>query len=430
MRNLIKIVFLVVLAAFSPCFGAFVYILNNGDGTVSVLDEETLAPISGSPFLTVVPFSGQAGQGITTNPSGTRLYITNQLIGLNNVSVLDAPAFAPITGSPFPSGGINPIGIASYGNLVYVVNNGNGMMGTRTVSALDGTTLAIVHGPVSTQGINPEQLAVSPDGSRVYVANTDGVIGTFDASLAAVPGSPFPSGMMNARGIAINPAGTRLYITGQDMMGMTQLAVLDTATMLPIPGSPFLSGGSTAGLVAVNPSGTRVFVVNTGSSDLSVMDANTLALLSPPLSTGGTSPYAVAVNPSGTRVYVGNLGTNDIAVFNPETLAFEGLFMDGGMIPHGFAFSSLSAPTNLQGNQKKNDFGVVFERYNLLTWDASTSEVAGYFICRDGVKIATVGSGTLQYEDRNQKKGVAVLYSVTSFDSNGAESTPVSVTVR
>lgn len=87
-------------------------------------------------------------------------------------------------------------------------------------------------------------------------------------------------------------------------------------------------------------------------------------------------------------------------------------------------------PSRLTGKQKKNDFGVAFELFNLLQWKASpTPGIEGYSIYRNSIKIATVGASTFKYEDHNRKKGVSTLYSVTSFIGSN-ESAPINVIIK
>ena len=73
---------------------------------------------------------------------------------------------------------------------------------------------------------------------------------------------------------------------------------------------------------------------------------------------------------------------------------------------------------------------MIFERFNLLSWQQSLSAgVVGYFIYRDGIKIASVNANTFQYADQNRKEGIATIYSVSAFDASGSESPSVSTTV-
>ncbi len=88
-------------------------------------------------------------------------------------------------------------------------------------------------------------------------------------------------------------------------------------------------------------------------------------------------------------------------------------------------------PSNLQGKQKKNDFGLVSELYNQLTWTQSpSSEVIGYVIYRDGEEIAEVDASTFSYEDHNRKKGVPYTYAITAINSSGSESAQITILIR
>lgn len=97
----------------------------------------------------------------------------------------------------------------------------------------------------------------------------------------------------------------------------------------------------------------------------------------------------------------------------------------------GYPSSPIEPPSNFQGKQKKNEFGFVYELYNQLTWTPSPSlEVTGYFIYRDGQKIATVGASTYTYQDHNRPRGVSSVYSLVAFDGNGNTSSAITVTVQ
>lgn len=90
----------------------------------------------------------------------------------------------------------------------------------------------------------------------------------------------------------------------------------------------------------------------------------------------------------------------------------------------------LQPPSNFQGKQKKNDFGLEYELYNQLTWTPSISPgIIGYFIYRDGKKIANVNASTHTYSDHNRKKGASYFYSITAFNSAGSESALVNILI-
>lgn len=90
----------------------------------------------------------------------------------------------------------------------------------------------------------------------------------------------------------------------------------------------------------------------------------------------------------------------------------------------------LEGPSDLDGQQKKNNFGFEYELYNELTWTASRSpEVIGYLIYRDDVQIAQVDADTCIYQDHNRPLNMSWIYSVVAFDINRMMSSPATVAV-
>lgn len=87
-------------------------------------------------------------------------------------------------------------------------------------------------------------------------------------------------------------------------------------------------------------------------------------------------------------------------------------------------------PTNLIGFQRKNDFGVIYELFNTLQWQSSSSvDVQGYYIYRDNIIIAIVSAATTSYQDHNQPRGGISVYGVAAFDSNGNTSSQATVVI-
>jgi YVTN family beta-propeller protein len=78
-----------------------IYVTNNGNGTVSVLDT------SSNVFITNIRV-GFGPKGVAMNSSGSTAYVANS--GSNNVSVIDTSTNSVI-GSPIPVGS-SPSGIA------------------------------------------------------------------------------------------------------------------------------------------------------------------------------------------------------------------------------------------------------------------------------------------------------------------------------
>jgi len=162
------------------------------------------------------------------------------------------------------------------------------------------------------------------------------------------------------------------------------------------------------------------------------LDSNAYASFSSNNGTTWLAPVSITTDNS---VSGSNTGT---AFGFVDVSAVGNSYMFTWLDVHGNAQSSFAGsgppailpPANLTGRQRKNNFGLQYELFNTLKWNASPSfNVAGYNIYKNGVLITSVNRFTLQYKQHNQKKGAETLYSVTAFDLMGNESTEIDVII-
>jgi len=104
--------------------------------------------------------------------------------------------------------GGGPCGVAvnPSGTKVYVTNNNS----PGTVSVIDTATNTVT-ATINNGGIFPYGVAVSPDGKKVYVGNNGGgTVSVIDSATNTVTAT------VNVRGtpvgVAVNPAGTKRYM--------------------------------------------------------------------------------------------------------------------------------------------------------------------------------------------------------------------------
>jgi DNA-binding beta-propeller fold protein YncE len=418
-----------ILTASSLSASYFVYIMNI-DGTIMAIDpENNHAQIPGSPFGT--PSMMTPAVSVVVNPNGTRCYASGWLSS-DTISVFDinpsTGALSHISGSPFtiPGGAPFSVAISPDSTKVYAT-----LPGTNELAQYDAD-LNPIGVPVSTGANAPHGIAISPDGQSIYVVYTNtALLDKFDSNLAHVAG-PVSSGGINPGNapyaVIVNPSGTRVYVTNP---GTSEIAMFDT-NLIPI-------ANSSATLLApigmdINQNETVLYVANTGNSTVSILDPNTLASLQPNLSSQGTNCYFTGLNPEETLLYTTNGGMAPTP-FSIRDVANSYMPITGSPFPSplpqyfaAFAPRPSSQATNLTGHQEKNSFGIVYELFNLLKW-TPTPQAAGYFVYRNGEKIATLNSSTFKYEDHNRPKGVKTTYSVTSFDANGNESSPSTIEI-
>ena len=134
-------------------------------------------------------------------------------------------------------------------------------------------------------------LAVASCSTFVAVASDAGLAGAAPVTATVPVGtSPF--------GVAVTPDGSHAYVANS---GAGTVSVINTITNT-------VSGAVTVGAaphgVAVTPDGSHVYVTNSGASTVSVISTATNTV------TGtvsvGSSPQGVAISPDGSTAYVAN----------------------------------------------------------------------------------------------------------------------------
>lgn len=166
-------------------------------------------------------------------------------------------------------------------------------------------------------GPSPQGIAVSPDGTQVFVT-TISASGTSAVSVLSTANNTafgtIPTGKWSSS-VVYNPAGSRAYVANY-VSGT--VSVINTATQAVASTITLASGtGTNPSALAVSPDGTRVYTVNPGAKSVSVINtatnkvATTIAV--------STSPWGIAVSPDGTRLYLANPDTNSVSILNTST---------------------------------------------------------------------------------------------------------------
>jgi YVTN family beta-propeller protein len=265
-------------------------------------------------FLSLlILFSSPMSVGVAQSASSeaTYAYITNG--GSNTVSVIDTATntvIATVNVGDRPQG----VAVSPDGTAVYVTNYGG------TVSVIDTATNKVTS--TVSVGTNPNGIAVTADGEKVYVTNYGGntvsVIDTASNTVAAtvtVGNNPF--------GIAVS--GSEAYVTNDRDR---TISIIDTGTD---------AVKATVNLVDEFPGGiavkgSEVYVTNGGTNNVSVIDTNTnVVTATVPV---GTNPHGVAI--AGTSLYVANLGSNTVSVIDTGSNAVTAT-VNVGSKPYGIA---------------------------------------------------------------------------------------------
>jgi YVTN family beta-propeller protein len=207
-------------------FAVYVANSDSNDDSVSVIDAATNMVI-GSPIMV-----GADPQGVAVTPDGRAVYVANK--GSNTTSVIDTGTNLVIA---TVSVGANPVGVAVTlnGSKVYVTNQGLPNTVPSTVSVIDTATNMVTSTillgvfPLGVS-LNPVGVSVTPDGSKVYIANFGfgtGSVSVIDTTTNTVSGTILSSGGPASFGVFIQPqprfAGTpgKANCYGQSVAALT-----------------------------------------------------------------------------------------------------------------------------------------------------------------------------------------------------------------
>jgi len=296
-----------------------------GEYVIQLLVKDT----TGAVAIDRITVTGIPPNGTETSP--TYAYITNA--GSNTVSVIDT---ATNTIRATVSVGSNPNGVAVTpdGTKVYVANSDWDNVSTiDTISVIDtAIDTVIARVPV---GNKPWGAAAISDGTKVYVTNEGSdTVSVIDATTNNVIKS-VPVGS-NPRGIVVSPDGKTVYVTNSDWWNnisvIDTVFAIDTATNTVIAN---VSVGDKPWGVAVSPDGTKLYVANYGSNTTSVIDTATNSVTATvPV---GWGPVGVAVTPDGKKVYVASYHyPYSVSIIDTATNTVTAT-VNVGMFPHGVA---------------------------------------------------------------------------------------------
>jgi YVTN family beta-propeller protein len=245
-------------------------------------------------------------------------YISN--MNAAGVTVIDGttvltPPTAPIGVGAQPFG----VAVSPDGRRAYVANSNMFDTGVPSVSVIDTASLSVV--ATITVGIagQPSGVAVSEDGSLVYVANNNGSVAVIDASTNTVVNTLNAPGNQQRQLAGIVAVGGTVWAV--DLLTGEVINVIDPS----VPGL-FLNFTLMMG-IAADPARGKLYAPygdTNGDLQVAIIDVATSfaqqtftsVLVSTPGNDAGFNPGGIAVSPSGTFVYAPISSENRLAVIN------------------------------------------------------------------------------------------------------------------
>lgn len=246
-----------------------------------------------------------------------RLALASLAIAITVASSFAAPLPTLVETAVIPAGGtVNYITLSPNGTQLYASSR-NSVTGAIQLLVINTTTHAIAHSVPLGNGV-PQQIAFSPNGARAYIAISQSafsvqtadrtrvvVLDTATRTIVAtiIVGAPFGN-----IGVAVTPDGSRVYVTDR---AESDVYVIETATntVVDIIDLADVHGtGPDLGTLAIDitPDGTRAYIANRHTATVSVIRlADRVLLATIPLTIGPTFTLdSLSIAPNGKRGYV------------------------------------------------------------------------------------------------------------------------------
>ncbi len=217
-------------------------------------------------------------------------------------------------------------GVALYGSTLYFADAGND-----TVAVLNSADLSVKNYeyPAETLipvGINPTSVAVTPDGSQVWVADTGpqtGLPALADVKVISTASDTVTSTLKlptDPRTIAFSPSGSTAYVTSSIGVYVISTATRRVTGLIPGLGNP--EG------VTVSPDGKTVYVTNTAQNQVDVISAATNRVTR----TIGTGqmPWQLVLSSDGGTLYVADGDSNAVSVISTASDTVTSTISDPG----------------------------------------------------------------------------------------------------
>jgi YVTN family beta-propeller protein len=292
------------------------YVSNEESGSVSVIDGKTLKVIS-----TIAV--GKRPRGIRASPDGKLIYVAlsgspvarpkgdekslppadKALDGIGIIDVAEGKLRQVFHSVSDPE----QVAISPDGKKLYVASEDTGA--AMVIDAQSGAVLAHVG-----VGGEPEGIRVSPDGQLVAVTSErDSTVAIVDSASYQVLGK-IPVGE-RPRDVLFSPDSKRAYVSGEADASLT---LIDVAAQSAVSKVNVEAAGARPMGLALSPEGSQLYLTTGRGGAVVKLDAKNLA---PVITTKvGERPWGVALSPDGDVCFVANGLSNTVSVLRADKL--------------------------------------------------------------------------------------------------------------
>jgi YVTN family beta-propeller protein len=339
-RSLVAVAALTCAGVAAGIGGAIIAVVHagpQGDGTAITPIGWRVTPAGKQIELQTGAVYADRPYGVAQSPDGHHLLISSDGQSTESLMLVDETTGAIEQAIPYTSPSALFIGVAYSpdGKKAYASGGGQNVIHRYDVASNGQLTEtapitmpAGVTRPFGDHGPYPAGLAISADGSTLFVANNlDNTMTRIDAATGAVL-STTPVGS-NPYTVVLSSDGKSAYVSN---WGGEQTFTPPFTVTEQSPGSVSVIDATTGAFertiqvgthpsaMAVDPASGDLYVANTDSDTVSVIDTSTNAVVRTidvapvPSAPVGSSPDALAFASNGQTLFVANAGNNDVVV--------------------------------------------------------------------------------------------------------------------
>ena len=185
-----------------------------------------------------------------------------------------------------------------------------------TVTVLDAKTFSVIKTIVTPSAGAVDIISSPPSFQRIYVSNQiTGVLTVISTATDTVLGNVNLGGSPNR--VAITPDGSRLFV-GQSVGGLVLILDALTSTSTPTLLASVLVGGK-PGATSITPNGQTAYTASATNSTLTIIDIKTLSTTGIISFPGGSGTFGSSILPNGSLLFATNLQNNTVGVVNMES---------------------------------------------------------------------------------------------------------------
>jgi len=300
-----------------PALG--VYVTNEQSGDLSIIDAATASVVGTIPL-------GKRPRGIAASPDGTTLYVA-------------------LSGSPAAGPGVDEKTLPPPDRSA----DGIGVVDIKARKLLR----------VMKSGTDPEQLAVSHDGTKVFVANEDaGQLSVLDVASGAIVDS-FKVGD-EPEGVSVMPTRDNIvYVTSEDAGAVYAVDVAAKKVLKEIMVGPRPRS------IAFLPDGSRAYVPSENGGTLSLVDTRRMATIKTITLGDGIRPMGQVMAKDGKHLYVSTGRSKMVYTIDTTTNKPVGM-VEAGQRPWGIGLSP-DQTTLFTANGPSGDVSFIDVATNMVT---------------------------------------------------------------